>query len=389
MKQPVNISKKEISQKLANLEKAKGILKQEFIGIDQVIDELIESIRTWYVLPEIQERPLIVNLWGMTGTGKTSLVRRFTELVSLNNSFYPIDMGNSSDMGMFYNTLDEICEHNNERNFILLLDEFQHARTIDGKGEEKLSGRMGNIWKMLDTGKLDVHEFKSALWTVMDRLRLLKICLKRGVEVENGYVTKNLNLFCKLTGEEVNDDSSILVRDKRSGMPRRRKNKKAKASNSLPFVPGYEWSDFLELQKHRFETEFEVEEFLATLNGEQIVKYLAEVVEEAKKPKVLDCSKALVILAGNLDEAYQMAADKNPDVPADVWKKLTKDISLNHIKEALSFRFRSEQIARLGNNHIIYPAMGQKEFTDSTCAPSKSVLTLKLDTVLVFPSALG
>lgn len=216
MKQPVNISKKEISQKLANLEKAKGILKQEFIGIDQVIDELIESIRTWYVLPEIQERPLIVNLWGMTGTGKTSLVRRFTELVSLNNSFYPIDMGNSSDMGMFYNTLDEICEHNNERNFILLLDEFQHARTIDGKGEEKLSGRMGNIWKMLDTGKLDVHEFKSALWTVMDRLRLLKICLKRGVEVENGYVTKNLNLFCKLTGEEVNDDSSILVRDKRS-----------------------------------------------------------------------------------------------------------------------------------------------------------------------------
>jgi len=135
-----------------------------------------------------------------------------------------------------------------------------------------------------------------------------------------------------------------------------------KHQETLAFYPSYDWDDIVSLCPGRFDSEFEVEEFLEHLDGPQTVSFLEEIIEEAKKPKVLDCTKALIVVAGNLDEAYQMAGNKNPDIPADVWKELTKDISLNHIKDALSVRFRSEHIARLGNNHIIYPAMGEKEF---------------------------
>ena len=47
-------------------------LKNEFIGIDSIIDQLIYAVKPWYLAAELQESPLVINLWGMTGVGKTS-----------------------------------------------------------------------------------------------------------------------------------------------------------------------------------------------------------------------------------------------------------------------------------------------------------------------------
>ena len=74
-----NITKKfrdEILKKEKLLNYAKEKLKQEFVGIDKVIDEVIDSISSWFLFPHIQERPVVVSLWGLTGTGKTELVNR-------------------------------------------------------------------------------------------------------------------------------------------------------------------------------------------------------------------------------------------------------------------------------------------------------------------------
>ena len=59
-----------------DLERASVQLKSEFFGMDNIIDKVISSMYTWYILPELITRPVIVNLWGMTGVGKTCLVRR-------------------------------------------------------------------------------------------------------------------------------------------------------------------------------------------------------------------------------------------------------------------------------------------------------------------------
>jgi cell division protease FtsH len=70
-------SKKEI------LKNARIILKTEFIGIDKPIDAIIDAINSWFMLSTIQERPFIINLWGLTGVGKTPILIRVKNIPSL------------------------------------------------------------------------------------------------------------------------------------------------------------------------------------------------------------------------------------------------------------------------------------------------------------------
>ena len=60
--------------KRKNLETAKENLKKHFVGLDNIIDKIIEKLTAWYLFPEILTRPLVINLWGMTGVGKTDLI---------------------------------------------------------------------------------------------------------------------------------------------------------------------------------------------------------------------------------------------------------------------------------------------------------------------------
>ena len=61
--------------------------------------------------------------------------------------------------------------------------------------------------------------------------------------------------------------------------------------------------------------------------------------------------------------AYTMAKDFNPDLNADEFHLLSKKITVSHIKNALLMsEFRSEQISRLGNNHIIYTAFNSTSY---------------------------
>ena len=71
----------ERAQRQRQLAAAAAQLKSELIGIDEVIDRVIDAIRAWYVLPQLIQRPVIVCLWGLTGTGKTQLTRRLAQLL--------------------------------------------------------------------------------------------------------------------------------------------------------------------------------------------------------------------------------------------------------------------------------------------------------------------
>ena len=65
-------------------------LKAELFGIDPIIDRVIETVRAWYVLPELVQRPDIVCLWGLTGTGKTQLVRLLATKLGFQDRFVEV-----------------------------------------------------------------------------------------------------------------------------------------------------------------------------------------------------------------------------------------------------------------------------------------------------------
>ena len=87
----------ERAERIKTLEKSLSILKQEFVGLDKIIDELGENISSWYITPEIITRPVIVSLWGMTGTGKSSVIKRLLELLGLERNSMTFDCGECSN----------------------------------------------------------------------------------------------------------------------------------------------------------------------------------------------------------------------------------------------------------------------------------------------------
>ena len=105
-----------MDRKLEDLIEVSKKLKSEFFGLDNIIDSLIDYITPWYLNSEILERPLVISLWGITGTGKTSLIKRLIKYLDLSNKSTFIDCGEYSkdsnlDNANFFERLRELSSN--------------------------------------------------------------------------------------------------------------------------------------------------------------------------------------------------------------------------------------------------------------------------------------
>lgn len=341
---------KAILAKKATLEKAANQLKKEFIGIDNIIDNVISSISSWYLFPEIQTKPVIVNLWGLTGVGKSSMISRLAELIDFSNKYYRFDLGSKKDKywevkGM----LEDIYQRENGYPIILGFDEFQHAKTIDEERKEIVSPEHRIIWDVLDSGKFNISKNFNAIDRVHALREKLKYVLLAGIKVKNGLVTEGRERYIDLL-------------DIKWRWHRDRDNIKVYDFDDLLFVEPDQYSYIYELTESLFKSEYEVRDYMVKLNGDETIGFLTEVITMGLTPKIVDCSKALIFVMGNIDEAFWMSNDFNPDMNADEFHEQSLKINVPDIKKALRRRFRNEQIARLGNTHFIYPSFSERSF---------------------------
>ena len=330
-------------------------LKKEFIGLDTVIDQVAQTSKSWLYFSDMQDRPTIINLWGLTGIGKTSLVNRFMELMNLSNCYYRFDLGESSNSNVNMQDKFKNIYENSENNFVLGFDEFQLARTIDEEGKEINKPTSRAIWDLLDSGKFDLVEFSIYyIGTLLKIIKKLNKALTKGVIVENGIVVEKIDEYTKLFQKSDDDDDE----DDEDEPSTQNKDKEVVTK----FFPSNYTYILFNLDLKKYLGTFELDEFLSTLNGEETIQYLVDVYNESMKPKKIDCSKSLIFVLGNLDEVYSMSQNFNPDISADEFHKDSLKISITQVKNSLLSRFRSEQIARLGNNHIIYPSFDSSSF---------------------------
>lgn len=338
--------KKQLFEKKERLNNAVIQLKKEFIGIDSVIDQIANAITPWFFFPEMQDRPVIINLWGLTGIGKTSVIKRLTELIGYTEHYFRFDLGECS--GQYYDIQDsfkDIYENCDGAPFIIGLDEFQLARTINEEQEEIDRASIRAIWDLLDCGKFDVINFEYNMSWFNKLIKKLDMALFKGVEVEKGFITENSDIYWGIVNP--------------SDKPEDKKNKK---TEKTPFISENEVSTIFNMLDHLFLTPSELREKLNELDGDQTIDYLISLYKASLKPKTVDCTKSLIFVMGNLDEVYTMSRNFNPDMSANEFHRQSTEITVTEVKQALLNRFRSEQIARLGNNHIIYPAFDKKSF---------------------------
>lgn len=327
------VSPEIMRERSAHLATVAAALKTELFGIDDIIDRVIESIRAWYVLPHIIRRPVIVCLWGLTGTGKTQLTRRLAQKLGFYDRFVEVQMDGFSH-GSSWGSADSISAMLAESSIaegepgMLVLDEFQRFRTVSEKGKDVAVKRYQDVWQLLSDGRLP---------PALSFLQQLESSLA----------------FSQYDHEREDEEKST---------------KDGAAPKKLKFnLTPYQAKEF----KQSLKLKESLQDVMAWTPEQLQERMLA--FKASSDSWETDYSRLLIIVSGNLDEMYSDTASRveDCDTDADIFHALTKKLSVIDVKKALAERFKPEQIARLGNNHVIYPSLSQATYERlirSTCA---------------------
>jgi cell division protease FtsH len=333
----------EVTKKQEMLARASAELKSHFIGIDSQIDAIISNISTWYIMPNLITRPIIICLFGPTGVGKTDLVRRLVKCLHFQDKYCEVEMANKNDE--WKKNIASIIRNTGQiesgKPAILLLDEIQNFRTKDEHGEELLDCEMKDVWTLLSDGKL---AFKADL----DNL---------------------LALLWSYEKKESHAASEGMKKEIRKGFVKTPSKKLKKAKKKV--IP----SDLFSDDDERSPSYYELTHFKSCLRLSEPIQEIAKWTDKQRKEAILkklqdksifeeeDFTKCLIFISGNIDEAYGFTTSaEEVDIEADILHEKSKKITLLDIKAALGKRFRPEQISRFGNNHIIYPTLSKAAF---------------------------
>tara|TARA_B100000683_G_scaffold254873_1_gene273880 strand:+ start:7710 stop:9803 length:2094 start_codon:yes stop_codon:yes gene_type:complete len=336
MTKKMNLMSGDFSQKVNDLKNAKKKLKNQFIGIDDIIDSLIDNVRSWYTMNIIQEKPAVINLWGLTGVGKTSLVKKLMELLKFDDKTYRIDLGEKHGETSFTGKMKELCKVRDNNPKVIMLDEFQHARTITGPfREENIFEENRKIWELIDEGVVNYNSMNRGFAHFEQQMGRLERLIGFGVKVKNGFVVEGKDLHVSEMGGFSGKDEPLF------------------------FFPLNDYQLIIDLagQELNIELQRDLARKLMKMNEIETMSFLKKVHSIAKRPKVKCFKRSIIFVLGNLDEAFTMSGNYSPDMSADEFHRITKKITVTEIKKALRERFRDEQIGRLGNIHIIYPAL--------------------------------
>ncbi len=340
----------ELITKRQKLREVSDALKQQFLGLDAIIDEVISLLMPWYLFPDAQLRPTVINLWGLTGSGKTALVQQLIELLEYKQLFAHMDMGEfeSDSASWMKHILTDDMEFFDGKPSVLCLDEFQFARTLSNNGEELGKDKLRVIWELIDSGKISYIPSNNNffLYRAENCLKRIEKAIHAGVRLERGVVVAEEQWFVKIFEGFFFYNSEHQYRA-------------IEKDYFLTF-------DFLEglqgLMSTQERTKDEINRIVTESSLEELANHILKAMLARTASRQLDFSKSLIFILGNLDEAYQMSHNMNPDLSADDFYEETSKITIAHIKRALKKRFRPEQVARLGNNHVIYRSFNQAQF---------------------------
>lgn len=366
-----NVKINEISEKL----------KSEFVGIDEQIDSIMSNIRSWYTFPELQSSPLIINLWGLTGVGKTSLVRAIAKYLDVERDmayFNFADIGEQTSYEIEQDIEEKLS--NNKPNRLFIYDEFQYASTLDSHGGEKdnKSG-LKPFWELLDTGVL--HK-RFNYWKI-EKLTKCKTYLEKidaltPIVIENGAWVNIVDCLSPFKDIELARFAYFISMPSKIDLDGHVKYSakyhsysnyiESPVSENGPFgfpLKSDMIDEIIELAMMcgvMKIDEVDIYNRIYTMSYSELHSLIENVISAASKGYDLNFSESVMFVLGNLDEAYSMSFDVDPDMSPDQFHAVTKKINIVDVKKALQKRFRNEQIARLGNIHIIYPSFSSKSF---------------------------
>lgn len=379
----VNIDIEEIKRKNEVIDNAIVELKKKYIGVDEQIDEIMSNVRTWYCYPQLQDRPCVINLWGLSGCSKTDSVRTIAKLLDLEEDLIYFNFADINEKNAWEIENDiEDSVGNNKSNRIIVYDEFQYAATLDKQKEEKDNkGALKPFWELLDTGILNKKPEMRTLFNVYKAYLILKriVDTKYPIKLVNGKWLNSEDYIKNLDGNERKSIFEVFIESEKEIKPNigcdmgqndngpiRIDSKTKRVNRCVEFNPWFidnAVDVYNKVNNSKFSTDnVDIRKKIYSMNVTELMEFFYNLYHSSCKGYKLDFKDSLVFVIGNLDEAYDVSFNVNPDMSPDQFHKITKKITVVDIKEALKDRFRNEQIARLGNIHVIYPSFSSRTF---------------------------
>lgn len=345
---------KEIRKRKIELKRVSNALKAKFVGIDRIIDQIIDNITVWYVTPEILTRPVIVNLWGLTGVGKTDLIRTLVKEINFIDNFVEIQLTNKASARSETSIESVLGDSSIETHKpgILLLDEIQRFRTIDSSGVEIDDYKFADIWMLLSDGKFSgSHRRKEDLLDILFSSMYYKQMDEENDEQQKIDAAKNLTVAAGVNAPvdtPVPSVKSVQRKYQQHYWDARRIKRMLKLEEDIPSIMQWDY--------------------------DKKEKIIHEALSDNDVTEGESYSNLLIFISGNLDEAYAMSGETaDSDIDADIFHAHSLKIDIIKIKSALSKRFKPEQISRFGNTHIVYPSLSKDSYQKIIREKMKSI----------------
>ena len=360
----------------------------EFVGLDDIIDQIIENITGWYCTREILTRPTVIPIFGPTGTGKTSILRRLTDLLEYDEKTFLFDMGElTKDSRNFAQDIMDLMGVDSDEDGslttgksldpILILDEFTNARTISSSGEEQTTPSCRPIWELLDSGIINLTDTYSS-WSYNRIMNFIEDWKAFGQDEincsipvgESVTVTDRDGIKAILLGVGLSIyDRDIPGLTTTSGCPKL-VNVEEEGEDPFRPLPLLDRSRISEIMKrlNAVTPGLGIEEFRNLMSRKNytvgdFIKWLVGIEKKIHRPKKLNLSKSLVFVVGNLDSSFgEATGTNNADLDADTLHDITSKVNVSDVKDDLLHYFKPEQVGRLGNNYIIYPTLSKASF---------------------------
>lgn len=388
-----------VKEKEKLLAKVRKTAKTKFRGIDKQIDMFIDAITGWYLYPELQTKPTVVNLWGLTGVGKTTLVRYIVGELGMGKSYKEVLMQNN-DKDRLSTITQSINISNLKVPYVLLLDEFQRYTTVNDFRKPKETISYLDLWSLLSDGNL----FEPSFIAISHRRNFCNL-----IELKATLVKSIMRAKCD--GGDKDEEDEKPDYDIRRG-----KKVSSVNPNTIYIDPEVErnmhqleiicqnnylgGSENLSLYKkpflsilkdaercgilsasdvevfkyrvHNIAIDFKMVSSLNTkiepayVSWEDLYQYISDSYDIISSKEGIEATKAtklLIIISGNRDELYTQADGMYltyKDV--DSVYEDTKDFKWYQLRNLLLDSLSPEQINRLGMTHILFPSLNSKAY---------------------------